>query len=1158
MKWVTLLSIHAVDASSGCSRLAVLNSLERNSMNSSGIKRGLAVTAISALAVTGAPFLASTASADSVTQRVTNTADADSTVLYSQYSGQASVQNDGANTTIHLLAGGGTNVASVRFEYGPVATPTTIATVGKTNGVFSTEWAPAQALLGQTVVIRAVALNAVGNPTAAGTDDTQSATISANTAATDISTPAGAPTGFFQQPYGTEVPENGTALDGVSHDTAPAIVTGTTSATTGNIELSDQSNGSRVFAGTALPAVTGDADANGVRSFRGTVNFADYPYDTTANATNEAIAGAVSGDITTPAAGNTPAVFNRTGADDTEVLNLRSQTITTVTATAANATVNNGDAGSVTVTATDQFGQLLSGAQVIYDANNNNDFDNAERVGYTNANGQVVFNNLDVTDSGSSTFAFYVNVDDDDPYQANKDFRRTVTINSAAQTASGLTTTSADGAAFDVDENQADDLQATLVDSSGQPIAGQAVQYSYTFTAFPTTAAPNPTATTTPAAPAGVTNAQGKVNIPFTSQGSGNYVLNTFIERDGTPGQSAGDLSAPALNFKAGQADLDFVQDSPATAAQGSTATFDVTLALEDNTVLPGRLVNFNYAAPAGGNSQIAPNSAQPAGTTQTAGGAADTTDANGVANVAIVDPATPATAELGGTLTANTGNTPTSTTSPDGNANAATATLMINFAVNTLPTGGTVVITPGNNTNGKPGVQTATSTVTITDTDNDGAGPDTANGPVAGTQVTLTVDKGFFTDGTPDPAPAVGNDAGELNSLGTTITVTTNASGQATFNTAIEGDDDFDDDGLATQIVTATVGSTSDTEDYIFDSSAPLNGSDVSIEFSPDAQQDSGILPQAQSGQDDVAFDVTAFDQFGNPVGGETVAISDDSATATTSTQTVTTDFDPAADFTLSDTGADDDVTVTATYMPDTLTYTGVGNATQPGTATYTADQTVNFYAIDFANSTFSLTHTGTDPQPVGTTVTETYNAVDQNGEPISGLDIQFFRAGPDAQGDGDGNSTDTTNANGDAFYVFQGTQAGDANITAVARQAGTTTNNGTLVPEGRQTDTVTFGKATPPPLTAVLKAPNNGGTKDKVRIIAKPVETAAGATVRLYSRSNGTSGRKVLLSTRKLNETGRRIFVRPDRNGNRRTVYFAVVSSPGQNVRTNSRTAK
>ena len=73
-------------------------------MTSSGMKRGLAAVAVSALAVTGLPFMATSAHAISMAEQY----GADEIVLYTggndatDVTGNASVRNDGVNTTVHL------------------------------------------------------------------------------------------------------------------------------------------------------------------------------------------------------------------------------------------------------------------------------------------------------------------------------------------------------------------------------------------------------------------------------------------------------------------------------------------------------------------------------------------------------------------------------------------------------------------------------------------------------------------------------------------------------------------------------------------------------------------------------------------------------------------------------------------------------------------------------------------------------------------------------------------------------------------------------------------------------------------------------------------------------------------------------------------------
>ncbi|MCV4601315.1 hypothetical protein OFC63_35390, partial [Escherichia coli] len=49
-----------------------------------------------------------------------------------------------------------------------------------------------------------------------------------------------------------------------------------------------------------------------------------------------------------------------------------------------------------------------------------------------------------------------------------------------------LTASSADGAAFDFDENDGDDIQVTVRDQNGNPLAGQTVRYHWVIDPFAT------------------------------------------------------------------------------------------------------------------------------------------------------------------------------------------------------------------------------------------------------------------------------------------------------------------------------------------------------------------------------------------------------------------------------------------------------------------------------------------------------------------------------------------------------------------------------------------------------------------------------------------------------------------------------------------------
>lgn len=1076
-------------------------------MNSSGIKRGLAVSAISALAIAGIPQIAFADSIDAQTG-------AGTVELFTQYSGNASVQNDGVNTTVHLLAGGGPDITQVRFEYGPVATPTVIATVSRTNGVFSTEWAPPVALYGTNVAIRAVGLNAVGNPVGGAATDTATATVGANTPAIDIANAPGSTVGVFRQPYGVEEPEvNGTPFFGVDHNTQPAIVTGTTSGA-GAVRLEDLSNQSRVFPATATPT-PGAADANGVRSFRGTVNFQDYTLATGANAVNEAVAGA----------------SQAGGSDDAEVLNLRSQTITTVTAVATPASVpNNGATSTAVVTVQDQFGELLSGAQVIFDADNDGVWDTNESEGYTNASGQVSFPGLTGAAAPGTTYNFFVNTTDGNDFEPAVDFRRSVTVTSFAQVPTTLTSTSADGAAFDVNEYGAGDIVARLLDQNGAGVPNATVSYRIGFVPFTQTTPPT---TFTPQVGSGTTDAEGRLTIPFTAQAvGGTYTLSTFVERDGTPGQTAGDLSGTDLTFKAGDSTLAFADAPTASRTAGTTATFNASLKLEDGTALAGRVVNFTYAPT--GNSQLAAQANQPAGTTQTSANAAtDTTDAAGVVSVAVTDPAAPPTAELNNALDADTANTPNI-----GNAAEDAVDLDIDFARAEAPANATVTISAIGTT--RPGTPIA-GTVTVT-TPNALPGLP-ANGEV-GQQVTLTLPAAsgaFFTDNTFDPAPAVGADGGEFKSLGKSITITTGAGGVSPqFFVSIERDAGFDDDGLVEAIVTATAGATAtspaDTEDVDFDSANPLNGGEVQLVLSPEDEQEGDTTP-ADTNQD-VAYDVYVTDQFGNRVGGETVNLSaegDDDDTDVFLPGTVVSDFDDDGDFTVTS-DDEDDVTVTASWTTDTSKFVADGPdaGTVPdgpvaGTETLTDTASVTFADTVIDEAATTLTGTPETQASLNQAVTETLKVVDSNGDPVVNAPVTFTRSGAG----GVETVERTTNANGVATYVFTSAVKGTTSITAEVTALGQTVS---------KADTVTFVDGGKRPIRVnTTGGQANGGRTDIIRIRVSSTGTPAGATATLFRK---VGDRNVRVAVKRVGTNNRAEFRVRDRNGvNRLTSYFVVV---------------
>lgn len=948
----------------------------------------------------------------------------------------------------------------------------------------------------------------MGTPVAGGAGtDTASVQVGANRAALDIANAPGSDLGIFDQPYGVEAEEAGLPGDGVDHSTSQGIVTGTTSSAD-TIELVDLSAGTpRAPLGPITP---GDADANGIRPFRGTVNFANYALQTGANAENEALIG-----------GNHTA----NGSDDVEVVNLEAQTIANVTA--SNVSVPNGTTGTAVITVTDAEGRPVAGAQVIGDLNRNGVWDGGasggtEQSRYTDANGQARFANLPGSAAGTA-YDFFVNTDGGDDYQADRDFLRTVTVTTFAQNVTNLTAESNDGAAFDTQEYTAGDITVQVNDQNGDPINNQTISYTWTFQGVPAAGQPTPAPVTTTGT-AG-TNADGEATIGAPSNGfsgNGTYTLNAYVNNNGTPGQQDGEPAAAPLVLKAGDSTLEISED-PEVAISGTTETFSASLELFDGTPLAGRNIAFAYTAT--GNSVVAAQANQPAGTTRTSDtGATGTTDAAGVARVAIADPAAPDAAELGNTLNAQTANTPNI-----GNAQESATARTIDFVDGTPPARSTVTLAPI--ADGKPGVATP-GTVTVTeDADNDPTTPATA---VVGQAVTLTVDgDAYFTDGVVQPG-ATGEDQ-ELDNDGQTITVVTGAGGVATFQTTIGRSEDFDDDGEATVNVTATAGTFSDTEEQDFSSADPINGGEVILELSPEAEQDNPVEPTRTG--DVVFYDVYVTDGFGNRVGGETVDLEVDGDAEINATgaadDEAESDFAADGDFYVTDDTAET-VEVTAEWTTSTLRY---NNATPPvvvgGTETLEDTADVEFYDIDFAASTFTIDTNANGPVPVGTPVTTVVTVIDQEGNPVEGLDVAFLRQGPGNQQDGDPNTTVSTNGNGQAFYTFVGTEEGTARISAVV-----TDGTGNSAPIQTLTTSVVIDTPVVQRPIDVTVTGGNRGANDRVVVRTSPA--AVNAVVQLFRRGNGGL---VRVGVKRATRAGFSAFVVRDRNGNRITRYIARV---------------
>ncbi|MCW2781773.1 MAG: hypothetical protein JWR35_2222, partial [Marmoricola sp.] len=128
--------------------------------SSSGIKKGLAISAVSAMAIVGVGLSASSASADSIPTQ----AGANNVVLVAPTATTSSTANDGKNTSIHLVAEAGSGVSQIQFVYNNgsdhnIGAPVVVGT----NGYVDSQWTPDAVLNNTAVTISAVGLDGLGN-----------------------------------------------------------------------------------------------------------------------------------------------------------------------------------------------------------------------------------------------------------------------------------------------------------------------------------------------------------------------------------------------------------------------------------------------------------------------------------------------------------------------------------------------------------------------------------------------------------------------------------------------------------------------------------------------------------------------------------------------------------------------------------------------------------------------------------------------------------------------------------------------------------------------------------------------------------------------------------------------------------------------------------
>jgi hypothetical protein len=700
---------------------------------------------------------------------------------------------------------------------------------------------------------------------------------------------------------------------------------------------------------------------------------------------------------------------------------------------------------------------------------------------------------------------------------------------------SDLVGTSADGPAFDFDEQDGNDIQVQVLDQNGNnfdvgnPPSTQQLTYHWTKTPF----AFNETIVGD-SHTLGV-EANGLYNIPALNGAdfdfgleSGTYKLFASLSEGGTGHPVA---QKQVLTVKVGEAR---VEAESVIVPVGTTASVPAQLVLEDGTPLPGRKVNVAYNLGVEYNEH-----GQVTGTPDAVlvSNTPDTTDANGSFTAMVEDLSTdPNEPELGGDLAF----TSAVSTFGDWNGGAASDNPQVDFASTTAPAGAKLNIEYGG------GVVPNN----ITDTGNaDSSGPagsaqdggllleDSAGDNLVGALVTLELDHGFFTDG--NAAPAEGNYVPTPNDLGDTITVVTGPNGRASFSTTIGRDSGFDDDGLVTAEVTGTISAATDSDTNVWNSGTsavpPLNVSEIEVVRTPGE-------PELASTNAGVEFDVYAWDQFGNPARGVdvdidcTLELGDDDTCPTFDVVNTESDLDNGGDVVITSSEAGLFEYGAVAVNPTTFVYDNLLVA-QPADPTTTFEQEWYEPSTDPADgATYSISPLNpATPVPVDEPVTITVEALDQEGNAfVPGLFVNFIRTS-----DADNDQTFQTDANGIAQYVFEGTdeQCGeDDTVTAVVRDG----FNGPIV-ETLVTN-ITFeacGSDVKTHINALLRGTSSGG-KDILKVNAPNI--ANGAKVRLQKKTK--SGWVFIGKAKRLDGSGDRQFGVKDRNGNTGTKYRAKVT--------------
>lgn len=996
-------------------------------MNSSGIKRGLAVSAVAAMAAVGLPL---SANATTVVDQFDADFSGPAVTLYSQaLTSVVTTRNDGSNTTVRLQAGATSDISSVRFEYSADggATWNFIGAPGRNDsGTFSLEWAPPATLV-NSVTAQVRAIGEVGNSTV---DDAKPILVQdANGLSSAVSI--------------TDADELGVYRSRINGE-ASVIVSGTATANSlpGVSRLDTEGDPVSLPAG----AVKTGAPSTGIDSWSALVDINPYQFDTVDQA-----------------------VFNATnGSDDTEAVTLYRQVLTKVDAKVGSLPSTPSQTSDVTVTVTDQRGKPVGGAFVI------NSLGTQAQI--TDARGQATFSQS-VNNGNVQYIAKEINTSK--AYQPELGDKQTADVLVGLAQASKLVAASADGAAFDRDEFANGDLTIEVQDQGGDPFTatGQTLSFNWVITPFDGSAAiTTPTQTITDPA---------TESIALPSSKSGTYDLFASLSDSGTNNPIA---KSKIGSYKVGEAAVTFSQ-GPISAAPGTTVDIAGKLLLEDGTPLAGRTIDLAYAQ----GDEFDAQGGQTVADAALASPTAVKTGADGGFTAKVRDFAeTPPRVEVGGVLTATSAST------------GAVETQRVDFTTDAAPADAKVTVDPSSTT-GKAG-RAVSSTITVT----------SATGtPLPGVTVALSLDHGQFVAGA--KAPAAGAFDPTPNAIGATITRTTDTKGEITVDSTVLRDAGFDDDGLQKATLTAKAGTVSGTSTVEFSSRDAENLSSVAL---VPTSSPTGPVRLSES----VSYEVVAKDQFGNRTSttGDSVEIQN----VTTDNVVDTTDAD--FDDTDGDVALDSNKAGTVVFravVPDGADKFDAKLVSQSIDVT-SEPVSIEFYAAQ--PTTFTISGPTGSLQP-GDAATVTVKVVDQKGNPVSGLEVQFVRDGDPSQ------RSIFTGPSGEATYVFNRTTEGTEKVTAVVRD-----NSQTVL---KQLSTTIVYKAEAPAQQPV-SARVIGYSKGSLDVIAINAQSdAAGAVVNVYKV---VGGKLVRQKAGKLNASGDTTVSVADTNGSSRLTGYKVIVSP------------